>query len=171
MSGWTGPATVVDVTTIPKGTIALRYQGRHRDAISLKDVRPFETFITLLAADGVGHSATSVFAYIRKAIEDFTSEGKPMLLGPITHATKRHGPVHRALQEWATQHLGLDDVNVFRIGRSTATLAGIPNCPMSVLLWWMPSEPDVVHHHESDGSNPINLREVIGPLYGRARFV
>jgi hypothetical protein len=177
LPGWIGPATVVDVSMAERGNIAVRHQSTILPAVAFRDLRPWEAFLSLLT---VVHPCKRTFALIRESIEH-TIAGHPVLLGTLAQ-TRGPGPqqvkandsykiVLAALHEFASSFLGIMGCTAFRIGWGSATLPSVPGVTESIIMYWLPDDPERQSFFTNDGSQPINMRGLAGAEFARTRFI
>ena len=179
---WNGPATLVDVSQVPSGTMGLRWHGQNFPSIRLGNIRPHEGFLVFFEqSEGrmLQHPAASAAEIIKQTIEGL-GPNKPLLLGhaPLSDGvsrTAKANPYYRqtlaALHHYAEVGLRLDGFTTFRLGLGVAKIPGLTGFLQSVIIWWLADTPYVTYIHECDGQQEINLREIIGSKWPDARFI
>ena len=81
LPGWSGPATLVDMSEVNRGILKLNYRGREI-VCSPKDLRPHQAYMCFLAASHSTNHTDRAFSDIRRMIEQM-QPGKILTLGLI----------------------------------------------------------------------------------------
>ena len=157
LSGWAGPATVVDLLQLDQGQIGVRFQGRYI-LCRVQDIRRALLFVTFLSDEP--HNTPS--GLIRATAESL--DRQVLRLGWFKQqGTWRGFPENDALSDVVVAGLHLAACNLqlmgvvsFRLGNSVSTLTGV-QCDESFLIWWPKGEAAVWHHMFIPGTQPVNF--------------
>ena len=154
---WSGPATVVDITSIRDGLISIRWQGR---VIScrIQDVRRALTYVTLLSAN----RHDSPVSVLQNAAESHV--GIIIRLGWFQQGgswrsfegNQRYPRELLAGLHVAACNLGFMGVVALRFGRAISSLPAAP-CDESLLLWWDPNKLEEWRTALLSGAQSINF--------------
>ena len=151
LSGWRGPATVVDVTRLEHGRVGIRTNTDQVLNCRTQDVRHRLAYLSELCAPRSSHAGQAQ-AFLQKYLEKI-SPGSHLNLGQIktSEGVRRESPQnnkHRiALQAAlyiAQVMFQLVDVVGVRIARGVKSLPERPDHSRSVFLWWLhPSDRNI----------------------------
>ena len=175
ISGWSGPAKVIDVTEIGHGTITVRYASRPFEC-RLQDVRRHLAFLVFLAA---GHSVFykehQLFLKIRASV-DALQRGKAVLVGKVlssgvwcnsqsmhTHSQLWQMAVHFARTSLST------NCDTIRVGWACQSIGALKGYRTATTLWWLPGRtPHEIH--QVGPTNTINFASLESD-WAHVRFV
>ena len=165
ISGWLGPATIIDISEASHGQICVKWQGRHVNC-RLQDLRPHLALLVFLSCDvgalslGRGKALTLLRAFIEeKAI------GNSRQMVTLGHPRNDNlKDIYAAAEHVARTGCGLPRIDCVRIGVGLSRLPQAPGFVYSLVLWYFPQEPDLVSCVEND-NKPLNLRHAIGDDY------
>ena len=161
-SGWMGPAVVADVTPIPQGIIAVRWQGRTLDC-RIQDIRRALVYPVFLAV----HSSDSPVMILRMAVE--SSFGSCTRVGwfkqqgnwQACEANKTSAKVLLAGLYVAGVCLNLQGAVGFRFGRNIRTISAV-QCDDSFIMWWTAGDQSCWRHAFLPATSHINLVRLTG---------
>ena len=170
-SGWMGPAVVADVTPIPQGIIAVRWQGRTLDC-RIQDIRRALVYPVFLAV----HSSDSPVMILRMAVE--SSFGSCTRVGwfkqqgnwQACEANKTSAKVLLAGLYVAGVCLNLQGAVGFRFGRNIRTISAV-QCDDSFIMWWTAGDQSCWRHAFLPATSHINLVRLTGLEESKLCFV
>ena len=182
VSGWTGPAKVVDVSTYNKGTISISHQGRPI-ICKLGEVRRHISFLALEAAT---HAAITHFYGTLldiKVIVDKANDNQVIHLGwsvtqddqgkekwRKTSGTSNKSNELNELLCFATKVLNLDNCVAVRYGRKVSCLPPIKGYDSSLLLWWDSTQHSKVSTYTFEATESLNLKQFLPEKWTLVRF-
>ncbi|CAE7553939.1 RE2 [Symbiodinium sp. CCMP2456] len=157
LSGWAGPATVVDLQQLDQGQVGITFQGRYI-LCRVQDIRRALMFATFLSDEP--HNTPS--GLIRITAESLNKQS--VRLGWF-----RQQKVWRSFAEnskfpdalvaglhLAACNLQLSGVVSFRLGNGLSTLTGV-QCDESFLIWWPKGQAAVWNHMYIPGTQSVNF--------------
>ena len=162
MSGWIGPATVVDLTQLKEGQVHVRFQGRVL-ACRIQDARRAMIFLSFLYAEPsntpvgvIKHAAEShPRTVIRLGWHKQFGTWKPF-------ENNSHYPKEViAGLHMAACSMQFNGVISFRFGCEVSSLPGVA-CDESLLVWWLPGQTDGWCHAFVLGTSPISFEKLTG---------
>ena len=168
VSGWLGPATIVDCSELTHGQATVKWQGRHI-SVRLQDLRPhLALFIFLLAKIGTLHIGKGrALDLIHDTLEQLASANNHTIV--IAHSKQR--PDLFAAACWVAQNgCGISRVDVVRLAVGAARLPAMSGTSYSLTLWYFHDHSDLVYTVESSNGF-VNLRHEVGDQYERVRIV
>ena len=159
-SGWLGPATVVDVTTIPQGHVSVRFQGRVL-ICRVQDIRRSLMYPVLMTREPLNtpvgvirHTAESLYKQVVR-LGWFSQLGTWR-----TFDSNAAYPVEViAGLHLAACNLQFSGVISFRLGNSVPSLPAVA-CDMSLLLFWDIGHLDSWSVAYIPGTNPVNFERM-----------
>ena len=170
VSGWHGPATIVDLTNIPRGIISVRSNNVVKDA-RVGDVRRHLQFLCLLAAHGIQFAGGPGWSNCRQFVE-YLTVGTILTLGWIlsnntwhlTRDSKSHWSSFEMLYNFATNHLRLDNIYTIRAGHGVGSVPKLTGYSEGIVLRWHAgtAEPSII---EQTATN-----DVLGHLSWQSMF-
>ena len=160
ISGWHGPATVTDVTSLKDGQIGIRWQGRLM-LCRLQDVRRALTYVCFLLTPSVSSPTTT----LQQAAESHV--GMIVRLGWFRskdrwvafEANKRYPRELLAGLHMASCLLHLSGVVSFRFGSGVHTLPAVA-CDDTLLVWWTAGAIESWYHAFIPGHQPVNFERL-----------
>ena len=162
LSGWLGPATVVDLTQLSEGQVHVRFQGKIM-ACRVQDVRRAMIFLSLLYVE----PSTSPVDVIKQTAESFQSRvvrlGWFKQLGswkPFEQNAYFSKEVVAGLH-MAACNLQFNGVVSFRLGCGVHSLPAVA-CDESLLVWWEPGRLDSWCHAFVPGTQSLNFDRILG---------
>ena len=170
-SGWHGPATVVDTTSMRDGQLGLRWQGR-LITCRLQDVRRALTYTCLLMVP----QANSPTTMVQQAAE--------LLMGTIVRlgwfrsgdrwlafeANVRYPRELLAGLHLASCLLHLTGVVSFRMGCDVLSLPAV-SCDDTLLIWWPVGVLEEWCHVFLPGHQPVNFSRLCPNVKAKVAFV
>ena len=187
LPGWSGPATLTDMSQVNRGIIKVTYNGREL-VCSPKDMRIHQAYLCFLAAPHYTNHVDRAYSDIRMMIEQM-QPGKITTLGLIcpkrsttkpisgevgpwlkTAETQRNAKVWNATQHVASQLPDVRQVVAARYGKGTAILPSVSEYHTSLLLIWPKDHPDNIKFHWLDPSSVFNFRQSIGAEWEATRW-
>jgi len=182
VSGWHGPATVVDVSQAGQGTLVIKHQQGEMTC-RYGDVRRALEFLVFLSANldsGLpGHTITTAWHYLKHFVEA-VSVGTCLHLGwifnrkySLTSATSKHAKLFDACRYFASNGIYRDEPISFKLGKGCGSLPAYKPCDASVLMWW--TEQSAVRNLielecSSGGAPPIDMRNISPNNWQSVRF-
>ncbi|CAE7152098.1 unnamed protein product [Symbiodinium pilosum] len=170
-SGWHGPATVVDTTSMRDGQLGLRWQGRHITC-RLQDIRRALTYTCLLMT-ARSDSPTTI---VQQAAEQhvgvvvrlgwFQSESRWLAF----EANRRYARELLAGLHMASCLLHLSGVVSFRFGCEVNSLPAV-NCDDTLLIWWPIGLLEEWCHVFLPGQQAINFARLCPTLGHKVAFL
>ena len=170
-SGWLGPATVVDVSTLTQGHITIRFQGKAM-LCRVQDLRRSLMYTVLMTHEPV----STPVGVIRHAAESL--DRQVVRLGWFrqqgvwqSFENNARLPVEViAGLHMAACNLQFNGVISFRLGNSVPTLAGV-ECDESLLLMWDKGHLDAWSVAYIPGSCSVNFERMLGRKCNDVAFV
>ena len=181
--GWTGPARIVDLTQIHRGTIGIDHQGRNM-VCKIGDLRRHLAYLCFEAAilSPVDQSL-GIIATVKSLVERLV-EGTILHFGLIktikqdgsaswqnSNVTNHRGNDFVKLQQFATQCLNIDDCVAARIAKGVGTLPAVIGYTDSLLLWWHPQESGNLSTYEYDCEEHLSMRQYLPEKWHQARII
>ena len=157
LSGWAGPATVVDLQQLDQGQVGITFQGRYI-LCRVQDIRRALMFATFLSDEP--HNTPS--GLIRIAAESLDRQS--VRLGWFRQQNvwrsfaenSKFSDVLVAGLHLAACNLQLSGVVSFRLGNGLNTLSGV-QCDESFLIWWPKGQGAVWNHMYLPGTQSVNF--------------
>jgi len=176
LSGWTGPARVIDPTHTGEGTITIKHVHRPIE-VRIGDLRPHISLLVFSAAI-MSALARQIATWhtIRAFIESNCKSGTPLLLGwvgsdrcqpKLTPQSKPHFSFVKSALMFAANSLKLSKVWAIRVGKSCSTCSKL-NYVSSYTVWWYGGTTHNWFNHQTDGN--INWRTVDPDNWKDIRF-
>ena len=157
LTGWRGPASIVDVTTIPHGHISVRWGGRTM-SVRLQDMRRSVLFIGLTDDGSVPlHTLRqymlNVFSAVMTLAWIFDSDGWRLSKTAVDNPGVFRSILHVAINEFnISKCLGA------RIGRGVHILHGLSAIECSTLYWWPANNPQMYRTLQHGGNLTLELK-------------
>ena len=182
ISGWIGPATIIDITDLSRGTIGVKFQNNKMNC-RLGDVRRHLHFLCLMAAPNSAADLPRPMWTVLRTIVEQAVEGQPLHIGwslvtqqgqpawKCTDSTKQYSKELHHLKEFAYRGLQLDDCVAVRAGRGLSHLPALHGHTSSLMLWWLSGCKDEIHYYEYDCSGSMNLRHFMPEQWKNLRIV
>ncbi|CAE7314416.1 RE2, partial [Symbiodinium necroappetens] len=157
LSGWAGPATVVDLQQLDQGQVGITFQGRYI-LCRVQDIRRALMFATFLSDEP--HNTPS--GLIRITAESLDRQS--VRLGWFRQQNvwrsfaenSKFSDVLVAGLRLAACNLQLSGVVSFRLGNGLNTLSGV-QCDESFLIWWPKGQGAVWNHMYLPGTQSVNF--------------
>jgi len=172
ITGWSGPATVTDITRLARGVIGIRFQSKGM-ICKLGELRRHLSFLIFQSAyHSAMHQQQTLLSEARTLV-DKTPIGELVHLGwmlakdgkwRLTEKTKRFSKAFHLLHQVAYQCCNLENCVAMRYGRGISTLSPMSGHTHSVLLWWTPSSEDQPNTYEYDCCEQLNMRQFLPEL-------
>ena len=183
VSGWTGPATITDLTHISHGTIGIRHQGKHLHC-RIGDIRRHLSFLCFESAVlAVSSRSPGILPAAKSAVE-MMPENTTLHLGLVpskdkhgstrwreTAATSGKRNQFEELLQFASQCLNLDNCVAIRLAKGCASLQPVQGYTGSLLLWWHPSSYDRISTYEFDSTESFQIRQFQLELWTEIRIL
>ncbi|CAE7711800.1 unnamed protein product, partial [Symbiodinium sp. CCMP2456] len=157
LSGWAGPATVVDLLQLDQGQIGIRFQGRYI-LCRVQDIRRALMFTTFLS-DEPHNTPSGLIRITAEALDRqvvrlgwFKQQG----IWRSFVENSKFPDVLVAGLHLAACNLQFSGVVSFRLGNGLSTLSGV-RCDESMIIWWERGRGAVWHHMFLPGTQPINF--------------
>ena len=150
ISGWLGPAEVIDVSRAGRGIISVKHQSRVME-VQTQNIRRRLHFWTFLTTD-VLHSEVhnSVWQYIRHALENLTPKSLIHICTVHTNGKwaesrndANHPGIMNAIRFFAENHLNLEHVVSARVGIGLQQLPHLSGYAGSITIFWRPGRQGV----------------------------
>ena len=147
VTGWYGPAKVVDASNIHRGVVTLRYQNQLTET-QTSHVRHHQHFLCLLAAPLVRPTHhTSVWETLCRTAEEIPS-GTYKHFGHVNHGgswiwssnNSKHPGAFEAIRFYAENHLRVGPVVGARLGKGIHDLAPVAHFTEAIVLMWKPGQ-------------------------------
>ena len=157
LTGWRGPAQLVDVSTIPHGHVSVRWGGRTM-SVRMQDLRRSVLFIGL-TDDGTTQLHTlrqymlNVFGAIMTLAWVFDAAGWRLSKTAIDNPQ-----VFRAILHVAFNKLSISKCLGARIGRGVHVLHGLSAIEFCTLYWWPASNPQLYRTLQHAGNLTLELK-------------
>ena len=162
LPGWTGPATVTDMSQASRGIVKVNNNGRELNC-SPKDLRRHMSYMCFLAAPGAWRNHEAAMQVIRRTVENITA-GHLVTLGyhltggryqpdPCTHvghrwnqspATSKHARCWSAIKHVAEVSLGLPYLAAARCGKGVPVLPSVKGYQEGLLITWQANNVQTV---------------------------
>eukprot|EP00971_Amphidinium_carterae_P097471 1928904-Amphidinium_carterae.2 len=167
-SGWRGPATIVDVSTLSENGIAhVRWQGRIM-SVQARDLRPHLVIPVWLLRETTVYE--DMFSYIDSLYKTsqlfsvYVHNGEPR----PTHHAALEVEIYASLRRFAAHELGLSS-DTFLVGNGIRkirlSIERAHDMHQALLLAWPTSCPHNIMEQEFDVTEPLALKEVLGKDY------
>ena len=175
VSGWRGPATITDVTSLSDGIMSIRWQGRVLSC-RVQDVRRALVYWTFLTARRAFSPMEEIFNFCHHMKSDV------IRLGWICKRDGWHECVGNqqfpkillAGLHVAACSLHLDGCIGFRIGRcgsAARKLEAIAECDDGTLIWWNVKHAMEISHLFHNPTQRVNLEVLFGKEYEQCAFL
>ena len=164
VSGWRGPATVVDLTRLEHGRVGIRTSTDHVLNCRLQDVRHRLTYLVEL--DPLTQFEAPLTSYAGKAQElvqqilEEIAHNTTFCLGQMqstdnTWTESAHNARYRNLLQAALYVaevvFQMQDVVTVRIAKGVKSLAPKPEYARSLVVWWLsPCDRNIKYHESED---------------------
>ena len=145
VSGWFGPADILDVSRTSRGIISVKHQS-HTMEVQTQHIRRHLHFLTFLANE-VMHSEVhnNVWRHIRQALENLTPKSV-VQLGSVhvngswieSRSNNRHPGTMNAIRFFAENHLNIENVVSARTGVGLQQLPHISGYAGAITIFWRP---------------------------------
>ena len=147
-SGWSGPATIVSMDDVHRGTIRIRAKNKEL-VVAPRDLRPATTYLALLNAPHLCNPHDNAFQVVRQYISHLP-DGSVELFGQTVQArrwvttarSRTHTAVFNAIRFMAENTLGLQQVIAFACGRANSFVPGRSEYAHALLMTWQQETPD-----------------------------
>ena len=177
MTGWTGPAKIVDITDVHRGTIKCEHNGRTL-ICSPRDLRQHMAFISFLAAPHFGNHTTNAMQQVHQLINART-KGTVLSLGYIRNksgwtlskSTSTYRKGWQALQHIAEVSLSLTNIVTARLGQGVVSTTIPSEYTFSVMMSWYCNYPENITFHWVQPTNTFNFRQSFGKDWERVQWV
>ena len=170
MSGWIGPAKVLDPDHMNHGTVTIKHLHRPFE-VRLGDLRKHLPFLMEVCAFLSAYASLSHgWSEFRMKIQNSLAKGKSLLLGCHTREDgTRH--LYQGTAEWleflrsasaVLSNMLSVAVSAVRIGRACARLQGVPGFDRCVTLFWYSGTDKLqrLYHSESNRVGCINFARI-----------
>ena len=186
ISGWAGPATVVDTASISRGTLGIKFSGRPMNC-KLGEVRRHIAFMSLLAAEYLPTNLT------RSVLSEIQLQFSKMRTGDVHHlgwrlVTLRPEPYEGKLPEvssgrtkrWqltektnkfnlllqaalvlAKQSLNLRSCIAIRVAKGAAVLTELHGYDAIHTIAWKEGSDEIAFQYEHSGTEKLSVRELM----------
>jgi len=149
ISGWHGPATIVDLTRVPRGIIAVRSNNIVKDC-RVGDVRRHLAFPCFLAGSYSSFTGAPGWSTCKQLVEDL-SVGQMLNLGwvksngnwHLTKDTDKFNNLYNTLIAFGRNHLRLDNLWNITIGHGVGSTGKITGFAEATTLWWRPGNAEI----------------------------
>jgi hypothetical protein len=145
VSGWFGPADVVDVSRASRGIISIKHHS-HIMEVQTQQIRRHLHFLTFFSTD-VLHSEVhhNLWQFIRQALENLSPKTLIHLGNVVNNGTwtesrsnAKHPGLMNAIRFFAENHLSLEGVVSARIGMGLQHLPHISGYAGAITIFWRP---------------------------------
>ena len=179
--GWHGPATIVDTTQSTRGSLGIRHGGVVLPNVALRNIRPYESFLALLAGDFAGYPHQRAQNMIIEAITRLPTN-QTLTLGTLVSAghqkvvtpaasNRTHHSTLAALNQLAETGLALQNCVAYRIGHGVPRLYGVNGFHHSLVMYWHSSNMDLHSTIVCDADKDVDLKDAIGNRWETASFI
>ena len=183
ISGWRGPATVVDLTRVEHGRIGIRTSTDQVLNCRVQDIRHRLAYLTELdpntniEAPLTSHAGKAQ-QYIQQNIETLT-HGTVLCLGQMPAAGGRWVESSRNRKYRMTLHAAiylaevvfqLQDVAAIRVAIGVKNLSPQPEYSRSLTVWWLSPEDRNIRFLESEDTRLV-VPSLAGPDWAKVRLV
>lgn len=144
VSGWHGPAQIVDITNISRGILSVKSNNIIKDA-KLGDVRRHLQFLVFLSATVSTVAGGPGWLQAKQAVEEM-SVGQCLLLGYIaangnwilSKDNNAYGRLYNLMTHFGENHLRLSNIAAVRTSFGVGSLSKLSGYTHAVILWWKP---------------------------------
>jgi hypothetical protein len=145
VSGWYGPATVIDVSRITRGIVSVKLQKGIME-VQTQNIQRHLHFLVFLANHNLG-PPTKIWEVISVAVDKLVPSCV-LHVGSVYRqghwipaaANKHHYELLNAVRFFAENHLHIRNVIAARFGRGVRELSSLPGYSGAITLGWSPSE-------------------------------
>ena len=187
VSGWRGPATIVDLTRLEHGRIGIRTNTDQVLTCRVQDIRRSLVYLTVPlccffsfpdSIESPSHSANQAQMYVQAFVDRLTP-GTVITLGQVktaegqwvvTPQTAQHRAVHDAAMFIAETVFQLTNVACVRVAKAVRVLTARSEFNNSMLLWWSSDGSRQISFLHSEASK-LAMPNVIGQNWTDARLV
>ena len=177
LPGWSGPATITDMSSATRGIIKVKYKDREL-VCSPKDLRPHLAYLCFLVAPHPHNHTDRAYSEIRKIAESLQG-GRILHLGKVcqsgewktTSDTSKYNAAWNACKHLATLLPDVLNATAARLGNAVSTLPGVSEYEDAVLITWCKSQPDDQHFHWMSPKASFNFRQSYGPEWATYSWV
>ena len=187
VSGWRGPATIVDLTRLEHGRIGIRTNTDQVLTCRVQDIRRSLVYLTVPlccffsfpdSIESPSHSADQAQMYVQAFVDRLTP-GTVITLGQVktaegqwvvTPQTAQHRAVHDAAMFIAETVFQLTNVACVRVAKAVRALTARSEFNNSMLLWWSSDGSRQISFLHSEASK-LAMPNVIGQNWTDARLV
>ena len=161
LTGWRGPAQIVDVTTIPHGHVSVRWGGRTM-SVRMQDLRRAVLFVGLTDDGSVPlhylrQYMLSVTSGIMTLAWVFNADG-----WRLSRAATENPDVFRAILHVAINEFSIAKCLGARIGRGVHVLHGLSSIEYCTLYWWPAKNPQLYKTIQHGGQHTLELKQLFG---------
>ena len=181
--GWTGPARIVDLTQIHRGTVGINHQGRTLTC-RLGALRRHLSFLCFESALLSTTDHPLGIIPIVKALVERLVDGSVIHFGLVklnkpdgstywhnTAVTNHRGNDYAKLQQFAVQCLNIDGCIAIRIAKGVGSLPARVGYSSSLLLWRHPREPGNLSTYGYDCSGFPSMRHYLPEKWNKVRII
>jgi len=147
VSGWSGPADIVDLTRMSRGVIVVRHNNQVKD-VKVGDVRRHLAFLSFAAARSDTVTGACSWSRVRQLIEDMDT-GRFHTLGSILSGTSWHTTKDMAqlrqryflpLFSFGQNSLRLSNIRTIKCGKGTGVTGKLVGYSEALIVWWLAGE-------------------------------
>ena len=169
ISGWAGPATVIDTTDVARGILGIKFSGRPMKC-KLGELRRHIAFLSLLAAVHMPSNLTcSVMSEIHSLFNkmvtgDVHHLGWKLTTNPaqkwqLSDKTRKFNHFMQAALVLAKQSLQLRNCVAIRVAKGAPVLTELPGYDVIHTIAWLEGGEQAVFQYEYSGDDKLNMRE------------
>lgn len=177
LSGWRGPATVVDLTRLEHGRVGIRTSTDQVLNCRTQDVRHRLAYLAELEAPKSSYAGKAQ-AHLQQALETI-SQGANLCLGQVqqtdgswqesTHNTRYRSVLQSAIYV-AEVIFQVQDVAAIRIAKGVKSLGPKPEYTHSLTIWWIAPADTNIRYLESQDTRII-VSNLAGESWEQVRLV
>ena len=177
VSGWRGPATVVDLTRLEHGRVGVRTSTDQVLNCRVQDIRHRLAYLSELQAP-LSSSSGKAQEYLQETIEQLKL-GTVLILGHVMEPSGRwltssqstkHGMMLQSALFVAAHVFQLSDVVAVRIARGVKTLSTKPEYTHTLTLWQGQPMDKSINYLEAEDSK-LSTESLLGERWQEARVV
>lgn len=177
ISGWRGPATVVDLTRLEHGRVGIRTSTDQVLNCRTQDVRPRLAYLAEFEAPRSSYAGKAQ-AHLQQALETI-AHGSNLCLGQVQHddgswQESTHNAKYRAVLQAAIYVaeviFQVQDVAAVRIAKGVKSLGPKPEYTRSLTIWWTAPADNNIRYLDSEDSRLI-VSNLAGENWEQVRLV
>ena len=160
VTGWRGPAEVIDNTSADQGNVTVRWAGRTM-IVRLQDTRKCVLFIAFTDSGSI--PIQTIREHILKLLNGNQTFGWVLTSTgwQLSRIAKEYPDVFRAILHVARLELGITKCIGARLGRGLQTLPGLLDIEQATLFWWEANHPNLYSSVQHPGNQTLDMKPLV----------